>query len=79
MVSQIAAVKKEANTEMMERTKMGSNKIRIRNLAKSHAKRSLNGKKSRVQCPSCLHCVFEGTILCSCGKHQIQPRDDSAH
>ena len=26
-------------------------------------------KKSRVQCPSCLHCVFERTILCSCGKH----------
>ena len=26
-------------------------------------------KKSRVQCPSCLHHVFEGTNTCSCGKH----------
>ena len=25
--------------------------------------------KSIVQCPSCLHYVFEGTIVCSCGKH----------
>ena len=25
-------------------------------------------KKSRVQCPSCLHYVFEGTIICSCEK-----------
>ena len=24
-------------------------------------------KKSRVQCPSCLHHVFEGTNICSCG------------
>ena len=26
-------------------------------------------KKSRVQCPSCLHHAFEGTNICSCGKH----------
>ena len=25
-------------------------------------------KKSRVQCPSCLQHVFEGTNICSCGK-----------
>ena len=29
-------------------------------------------KTSRIQCPSCLHYVFKGTILCSCGKH-IRP------
>ena len=26
-------------------------------------------KTSRIQCPSCLHYVFKGTILCACGKH----------
>ena len=29
-------------------------------------------KTSRIQCPSCLHYVFKGTILCACGKH-IRP------
>ena len=29
-------------------------------------------KTSRIQCPSYLHYVFEGTILCACGKH-IRP------
>ena len=24
-------------------------------------------KKSTIQCPSCLHYVFEGTFLCNCG------------
>ena len=24
---------------------------------------------SRIQCPSCLHYVYKGTILCACGKH----------
>ena len=26
-------------------------------------------KTSSIQCPSCLHYVFKGTILCACGKH----------
>ena len=25
-------------------------------------------KKSTIQCPSCLHHVFEGTLVCKCGK-----------
>ena len=25
-------------------------------------------KKSSIQCPSCIHHVFEGTLLCICGK-----------
>ena len=29
-------------------------------------------KTYRIQCPSCLHFVFKGTILCACGKH-IRP------
>ena len=29
-------------------------------------------KTSRIQCPSCLHYVFKGTILRACGKH-IRP------
>ena len=85
MVSQIEAAKEEANTEMMERIKIGLNKICIRNdLAKKNMMFSQEScqaiiamgnveliglKKSRVQRPSCLHNVFEGTIMCSCGKH----------
>ena len=26
-------------------------------------------KTSGVHCPSCLHYVFEGTLICACGKH----------
>ena len=25
-------------------------------------------KKSSIQCPSCLHYVFEGTLICKCGQ-----------
>ena len=32
-------------------------------------------KKSRVRCPSCLHHVFEGTNICSCGK-LIKPNQE---
>ena len=32
-------------------------------------------KTSRIQCPSCLHYVFKGTILCACGKH-IKPNQE---
>ena len=32
-------------------------------------------KKSSIQCPSCLHYVFEGTLLCKCGK-LLQPHQD---
>ena len=85
MVEQIEAVKEEANTEVMERIKIGSNKICIRNdqpkknmtfsqescqaIIEPDNVELVEVKKSRVQCPSCLHYVFEGTILCSCGKH----------
>ena len=33
-------------------------------------------KKSSIQCPSCLHCVFGGTLLCNCGK-LIKPDQDA--
>ena len=33
-------------------------------------------KKSSIQCPSCLHCVFEGTLLCKFGK-LIKPDQDA--
>ena len=75
----------ETNTEAIERVKIGSNKICIRqDLAKGKMVFGLESsqaiidmcnveliesKKSRNQCPSCLHDVFKGTILCSCGKH----------
>ena len=78
-------MKEEANTEAIDKIKMASNKICIRNdLAKKNMMFSavscqaimdmgnvelIELKKSRVQCPTCLHYVFEGTILCSCGKH----------
>ena len=84
-ISRTDAVKEEANTEAIDKIKMGSNKICIRNdLAKKNMMFSpescqaimdmgnvelIELKKSRVQCPSCLHDVFEGTIVCSCGKH----------
>ena len=32
-------------------------------------------KTSRIQCPSCLHYVFKGTILCAFGKH-IRPHQE---
>ena len=32
-------------------------------------------KKSSIQCPSCLQRVFEGTLLCKCGK-LIKPEQD---
>ena len=84
MVSQFEAVKEEMNTEVMDRIEMCSNKNCIRNdLAKKNMTFSQEScqaiiemgnvelielKKSRVQCPLCLHHVFEGTIICSCGK-----------
>ena len=83
--SQIEAVKAEANTEVMERIKIGSIKLCIHSdLAKKNMMFSqepcqaiiemcnvelIELKKSRVQCPSCLHYVFGRTITCSCGKH----------
>ena len=32
-------------------------------------------KTSRIQCPSCLHYVFKGTMICACGKH-IRPNQE---
>ena len=78
----------EANTQEIERVQIGSNKICIReDLAKEKmvfSKESSRAifemgnvelielKKSPIQCPSCFHYVFEGTLLCKCGK-QIKP------
>ena len=69
-------------------SKIGSNKIRIReDLAKEKIVfnqessqaifemgnvQLLGLKTSRIQCPSCLHYVFKGTLLCRCGGH-IRP------
>ena len=75
----------ETNTAAIERFNIGSNKMCIReDLAKekmTFSKESSQAvfemgnvelielKTSRIQCPSCLHCVFRGTIICACGKH----------
>ena len=91
-ISQTDAVKEEANTEAIDKIKMGSNKICIRNdLAKKSMMFSpescqailgmgnvelIELRKTRVQSPSCLHHVFEEFMW---KIHQVQPRDDSAH
>ena len=75
----------ETNTEAINKLEMGSNKICIRNdLAKKNmifsqescqaiidmgSEELIDMKNSRIQCPSCLHHVFERTIVCLCGKH----------
>ena len=75
----------DMNTKIIERIKVGSKKICIReDLAKdkmvfsqqsSHAIFEMGNvelvelKTSMIQCPSCLHFVFTGTLLCRCGKH----------
>ena len=74
----------DTNTEDIERIKIGSNKVCIReDLAKEKmvfSKESSQAifemgnvelmelKKTSIQWPSCLHYVFEGTSLCNCGK-----------
>ena len=82
----------EANTQDIERVKIGSNKMSIReDIARENimviSKESspaifemgdvelIELKKSSVQCPSCLHHVFEGTHMCKCGK-LIKPGQD---
>ena len=69
----------EANTQELERVKIGSNKICFReDLAKEKMVFSKESSravfemgnvklielKSSIQCPSCLHYVLEGTLLC---------------
>ena len=95
-VSTDALVKNEAvkeqltdtKTKAIERIKMGSNKICIRQdqakekMVFSQESRQaifemgsvelIELKTSMVQCPSCSHNVLKGTILCRCGKH-IRP------
>ena len=82
------AVKEEltdTNTEAIERIKLGLNKICFREDLKmvpsqesSHAIFEMGNvelielKTSMIQCPSCLHYVFIGTLICRCGKH-IRP------
>ena len=72
------------NTKDIERIKISSNKICDReNFAKEKMVFSKESsqvifnmgnveltelKKSTIQCPSCLHCVREGTFLGTCGK-----------
>ena len=89
--SESEAVKEEiaeTNTKAIERIRIGSNKICIReNVAKENMMFSQESsqaifemgneelielKTSRIQCPSCLHYVFKGTIICSFGKY-IRP------
>ena len=81
----------EANIQESERVKLGSNKICIREyLAKEKMVFSKGSsravcemgnaglvevKKSSIQCPSCLHYVFEGTLVCRCGK-LMRPKQD---
>ena len=74
----------EANTQEIERVKNGSNKICIREdpaeekmvFSKESSRavfemgnvEQIELKKSSIQCPSSLHYVFEGTLICTCGK-----------
>ena len=78
----------DINTKAIGRIKIGSNKISLReDLAQEKMLFSqepsdamfemgnvelIELEKSMIQCPSCLHYVFKGTILCRCGKH-IRP------
>ena len=77
--------------DAIERIKIGSNKICIsEDLAKEKMVFSQESsqtifemgnvelielKTSQMQCASCLHCVFKGTILCACGRH-IEPAQE---
>ena len=86
-VSTDAFSNNEANNQVIERVKIGSNKICIReDLAKEKMVFSQESsqavfemgnvklielKTSLIQCPF-LHHVLKGTILCECGKH-IRP------
>ena len=79
-----ALFKNGAKTQELERVNIGSNKICIReDLAEDKMVFSeestraifemgnvelIELKKSSMQCPSCLHHVFEGTFSCMCGK-----------
>ena len=81
----------DAFTKPIEVIQIGSNKICIReDLAKEKMVFSQESsqtifemgnvelielKTSMNQCPSCLHNVFKGTLLCRCGKH-IRPELD---
>ena len=78
----------DTNTKVIERIKVGSKKICTReDLAKEEMVFSQESSQaifemgnvelielqtSMIQCPSCLHYVFQGTILCRCGIH-IRP------
>ena len=81
----------EANTQEIERVKIGSTKFCIR---KDPAKEKMvfskefsravfergnveliELKKSSIQCPSCLHYVLEGTLICKCGKLMKRDQD----
>ena len=72
-----ALLKNEANSQEFERVKTGSHKICIREdqakdkmIFSEESSRAIFGmgnvelielKKTSIQCPSCLHHVFEGT------------------
>ena len=74
----------DTNIKAIQRIKVGSNKFCIQeDLAKEKLVCSIESsqaifnmgkvelielKKTTIQCPSCLHCVSEGTFLCNCGK-----------
>ena len=72
----------DPNAKDIERIKVGSNKICIRedlvNEKMVFSKESSQAmgnvelielKKPTIQCPSCLHHEFGGTFLCNCGKY----------
>ena len=83
-----AFLKDEANNQAIERVKVGSIKFCIRkDLAKEKMVFSQESSQAifemgtvelielktfLIQCPSCLHNVFKGTVLCQCGEH-IRP------
>ena len=77
-----AFLNNEANVQEIERVKIRSNKNCIgEDLAKENMVHLRDGqwlielKKSSIQCLSCLQHVFEGTLICGCGK-LMRPNKD---
>ena len=81
----------EANAQGIERVKIGSNKICVREdlatdkmVFSKESRRAvfelgsvglIELKKVLIECPSCPHHVFEGTLICRCGK-LMRPNQD---
>ena len=81
MVSQIEAVLQVANTEVMERMKIGSNKICLRNdLSKKNRMFSQESCQAIIEMGNVEQIEMKKSRMPIIWKtHQVQPRDDSVH